>query len=105
MEEVISPQIVEHLTQFGVAGLMGVLWVWERLLSRRRERQLSEAHDRMVGEREQLSVLIELVRRNTQALERFDQTQARLLELIERAMFDGMNGRQEPTRTHKGATA
>lgn len=24
-------------TQFGVAGLMGALWVWERMLSRKRE--------------------------------------------------------------------
>ena len=35
----MSPESIEPLTQFGAAGLMGALWIWERLLSRRRERQ------------------------------------------------------------------
>lgn len=75
---------IQQLTQFGVAGLMGVLWVWERLFSRRRERQLSEAHERLMGQREELHELFELVRRNTQAVERFEQTQIQLTELLER---------------------
>ena len=37
-------ELIKNLTQFGVAGLMGVLWVIERWLSRRRETQLDEAH-------------------------------------------------------------
>ncbi|MCE9590157.1 MAG: hypothetical protein K8S99_06500 [Planctomycetes bacterium] len=80
----MSPEIVEHFTQFGVAGLMGVLWVWERLMSRRRERQLSETHERLMAQREQLSALLDLVKHNTQAVERFEQTQVRLIELIDR---------------------
>jgi hypothetical protein len=36
--------LLEPLSQFGIAGLMGALWIWERLLSRKRETQLSEAH-------------------------------------------------------------
>ena len=46
--------MIQQLTQFGVAGLMGVLWVWERLHSRKRERQLSEAHGELMSDREQL---------------------------------------------------
>ena len=57
-------EMIEPLTQFGVAGLMGVLWVWERLFSRRRERELSEAHERLMGERRELHELIELIQRN-----------------------------------------
>lgn len=76
--------LIEQLVQFGVAGLMGVLWVWERLHSRKRERQLSEAHARLLDEREHLDVLVRLVRQNTQALERFEQTQRRLATLLER---------------------
>ena len=74
---------LEALTQFGVASLMGVLWLWERFYSRRRERQLSEAHARLMHEREQLQVLVELVEKNIAAMERFGQTQEQLVRLLE----------------------
>jgi len=77
-------EMIEPLTQFGVAGLMGVLWLWERLHSRRRERQLSESHERLMGERRELHELVELVRRNTRAIEHFEATQAQLHDLLER---------------------
>lgn len=73
---------IESLTQFGVAGLMGVLWVWERMSSRKREAELSQAHRRLMKQREELAVLIRMVRQNTKALERFDQTQQQLRELL-----------------------
>lgn len=75
---------IESLTQFGVAGLMGLLWTWERWFSRRRERELSEAHQRLIGQREVLDTLIGLVQRNTEAIERFENTQQRLNTLLER---------------------
>lgn len=78
MEEVIQPFV-----QFGVAGLMGLLWVWERLYSRRRELQLDQAHQRLAEQREQLDVLAQLIRQNTAAIERFDCTQLRLIQLLE----------------------
>ena len=53
--------MVETLAQFGVAGLMGLLWVWERMHSRRREQQLSDAHQRLMMSDRQLEVLIRLV--------------------------------------------
>ena len=77
-------EFVQPLTQFGVAGLMGLLWVWERLMSRRRETQLNEAHQRMMQEHHELSVLVKLVRQNTRAMVRFDQTQLQLKELLEK---------------------
>ena len=77
-------EFVQPLTQFGVAGLMGLLWVWERLMSRRRETQLNEAHQRMIQEHHELSVLVKLVRQNTRAMVRFDQTQQQLKELLEK---------------------
>lgn len=75
---------LESLTQFGVAGLMGVLWTWERWFSRRRERELSEAHRRLIEQRETLTLIVDLVDRNTRAIERFERTQARLIELLEK---------------------
>lgn len=80
----MEPGMIQPLTQFGVAGLMGVLWVWERLLSRKREAQLDAAQARLVRQGEEWKALLETVQRNTQALERFEQTQAQLKALLER---------------------
>ena len=78
----MSTDFITSLTQFGVAGLMGVLWVWERTLSRKRDQQLDATHNTMMRERDALRVLIRLVRRNTQAIERFERTQERLLHRL-----------------------
>ncbi len=76
--------VVQAVAQFGAAGLMGTLWVWERSLTRRRETQLSEAHESLRAERQQLRELMRLVHRNTRAIERFDQTQNQLRQTLER---------------------
>lgn len=70
------------LASLGAAGLMGVLWVWERRLSRTRERQLSEAHGRLVDERGMMQVVTTLVRRNTAALTSLQTTQHQLVHLL-----------------------
>ncbi len=82
-------ETLQSLTQFGVAGLMGALWVWERTMTRRREQQLTAIHERLVGERQQLRELMRLAHRNTRAIERFDQTQNQLRDLLERMNRDG----------------
>ena len=46
-----STPIIENLTQLGAAGLMGAMWLWERNTSRTRERQIDEAHARILAER------------------------------------------------------
>ena len=74
--------IVELLVQFGVAGLMGTLWVWERTLTGKRERQLNDTHNRLMAEREQMKLLVRLVRRTTRAIERFDRTLDQLRQTI-----------------------
>lgn len=84
----LDPQSFDSLTQFGVAGLMGALWLWERLYSRRRERELTQAHERLIAQHEELRELITLVQRNTAAIERFEQTQARFTEVLDRLAED-----------------
>ncbi len=79
-------EIMQAFMQFGVAGLMGMLWTWERMNSRQRERQLDEAHDRLITQHEQLRNLAELIDRNTRTLERFEQTQTALRTLLERQL-------------------
>jgi hypothetical protein len=75
--------MIESISQFGVAGLMGVLWVVERLNSRRRETQLDEAHARLLRRGEELELLTRLVQRNTVVIERFHATQRRLQRVLE----------------------
>jgi hypothetical protein len=87
---------IQPLTQFGVAGLMGLLWVWERLMSRRREAQLHEAHLRLQQQHHELGVLVKLVRRNTRAIARFDRTQLQLKELLEK-MHHGIDQQAAPS--------
>ena len=80
--------LIEPLTQFGSAGLMGALWICERLLSRKREAQLNEAHDQLMRQERELSELIELVRHNTRAMKAAERTQLQLKSLLERIQHD-----------------
>lgn len=73
--------VMDQLVQFGVAGLMGALWVWERLYRRRRERELSQAHLRLMTQHEQLGALVHLVRQNTRAMVHSERTGKRICEL------------------------
>lgn len=66
---------ITDLTQFGAAGLMGLMWLWERRMSRQREQQLDDCHDRIMADRIQLEQLIDLVRQNTAALTRLAESQ------------------------------
>lgn len=77
-----APPLAE-LTSFGAAGLMGVMWLWERRTSRRREEQLDEAHARILGDRVQLEELIDVVRQNSAAFARLGALQEQLLRRLE----------------------
>ena len=77
-------QLLPMLSKLGAVWLIGALWIVERWLSRTRESQLTEAHAQIMRQREEIKVLTVLVRRNTRAIERFDQTQARLFDFLER---------------------
>lgn len=86
--------ILHEMTQFGVAGLMGVLWVWERWLSRQRERQLNETHERLAHREEVVESMMRLVDRNARAFDRFAQLQQELHHLLETLHAD-LQQRQE----------
>lgn len=70
------------LASFGMGGLMGAMWLWERRTSRQREEQLDEAHARIVADRIGLEQLIDVVRQNTEALGRFTATQEQILRQL-----------------------
>jgi hypothetical protein len=71
--------IIEPIAQFGVAGFMGMMWLWERHTSRKREEQIDDAHARIVGDRVQLDQLIAVVRGNAEAMTRLATTQEQLI--------------------------
>ena len=79
-----APQL-EHITSFGVAGLMGAMWLWERRNSQKREQQIDDAHARILGDRVQLDVLMAVVRQNAEAISRLSATQEQLLRQMERS--------------------
>ncbi|MCK4872740.1 MAG: hypothetical protein KAS72_08460 [Phycisphaerales bacterium] len=76
-------EATQTMTQFGAAGLIGVLWMWERRLNARRERQLSEAHDHIIEQRYQLEELLKVVADNTRAISSMEACQQRLAALLE----------------------
>ena len=76
---------IEQLTSFGVAGLMGAMWLWERRNSQKREQQIDDAHARILGDRVQLDVLMAVVRQNAEAITRLSATQEQFLRQFERS--------------------
>ena len=57
------------LTEFGAAGLIGMLWLIERRAATARERQIDEAHQRIMASNQQVTTLGEVIDRNTRAIE------------------------------------
>lgn len=85
--------LISDLTSFGAAGLMGAMWLIERRLSRRREQQLEEAHDRICRDEERLDVLTDVVGRNNAAIVKFLQHQQHQTEILKHLVEDIHHGR------------
>jgi len=71
------------LMQFGAAGLIGLLWIIERRFGQKRERQLDESHGTIMRQRQELAALLSVVRENTKAISRLEQSQRHLIRLLE----------------------
>jgi hypothetical protein len=82
---VTDPDLLTELRSFGVAGLMGVMWLWERRNSQRREQQLDETHARITSDRVALDQLISVVRQNAEALTGLTSTQQQLVHQLSAA--------------------
>lgn len=74
--------IMTDLANFGAAGLMGAMWLWERRLSRQREQQLNDAHERIIRDEERLKMLTHVVDQNTAAVTRFSETQRQVVDAL-----------------------
>jgi hypothetical protein len=78
-----SSDALAQLTSLGAAGIMGAMWLWERRMSRQRDQQLDETHERILGDRVQLEQLIEVVRGNAEAMTRLTSVQDQLVRTLE----------------------
>lgn len=77
-------EALASLTQFGVSGLIGWMWLVERRAAAARERQVQEAHDRLMSEKTRLEVLVQALRENTRALTALEVGQRGFLAVLKR---------------------
>lgn len=75
--------LMSVLTQFGAAGLIGLLWVLERRAAAGRERQLSEAHQKLMSQQREMDALLQVVKENTSAAKALEYTQRRLIDYLD----------------------
>lgn len=78
----MEPNIVTMATQFGVSGLIAWMWLTERRAATQRDRDLSQAHERLVEQRVQLDALMALVADNTRAVSSMESALRSLADSI-----------------------
>ena len=86
----MEAEVMGAMTQFGVAGLVCWMWLSERRASAERERQITEAHTKLIRQDDGQRVLIEVVRENTKAMASLEAGQRGL-----GAAIDRLGGRRE----------
>jgi hypothetical protein len=77
----VSGDILNY-AQFGVAGLMGALWWWERKYSRQREDELTQAHQAIMDTREHLNAVLDALQGNTKVISDFTAVQNEILRVL-----------------------
>ena len=80
----MEAELMGAMTQFGVAGLVCWMWLSERRASADRERQITEAHTKLIRQDDGQRVLLEVVRENTKALASLEVGQRGLGSAIDR---------------------
>ena len=76
-------EVLPILSQFGAAGLIGVMWIAERRQASAREQQLSEAHAKLAEQTHALDAVLGVVKENTRAIATLEQMQRQLIELAQ----------------------
>ncbi|HEX8325226.1 MAG TPA: hypothetical protein VF595_15090 [Tepidisphaeraceae bacterium] len=75
---------VDSISSLGAAGLIGAMWLWERRQSSQREKQLDEAHARILADKVQMDALIDLVQHSTETLSKLALQQDALLRRLDK---------------------
>ena len=87
----MNTELMTILSQFGPAGLLGVLWILERRHATLRDRQLADAHRTLTAPPSPAAALLSVVRDNTRAIVTLEQTLRHLLRTAER-LSDRLSG-------------
>src|SRR5687767_1653289 len=82
-ESIMTSELLPILSQFGAAGLIGLMWIAERRHAAVRERQLDEAHGKLSAQDQALRALLDVVKENTRAIATLEQTQRQLIDLAQ----------------------
>jgi hypothetical protein len=85
----MTPEILGAMAQFGSAGLIGWMWLTERLGAAEHERRVSELHQRVLRDREVLDLVVQALRDNTRAMAELEAGQQRLARALERMVERG----------------
>jgi hypothetical protein len=85
-------EIAAAAAQFGVAGMVCWMWLFERRAAGARERQLTESHERIARNQREIDVLVAALGENTRALTALEAGQRGLVAMLER-LADGRGGR------------
>ncbi|MGC4030759.1 MAG: hypothetical protein QM754_03270 [Tepidisphaeraceae bacterium] len=75
---------LETIPSLGAAGLIGAMWLWERRQSAQREKQLDDAHARILADKVQMDALIDLVQHSTETLSKLALQQDALLRKLDK---------------------
>lgn len=84
----MEPEIATLFAQFGVAGLIGWMWLTERRSALQREQQLTQAHDALTRDRQSVEILLKALDANTRAITSLEASQQRLIAALERTPLD-----------------
>ena len=79
----MGESILQAMTEFGAAGLIGLLWILERRYASKRDRQLDEAHRLLISQGRELEIWLRLVREHTKALNGLERTQRELITMLQ----------------------
>jgi hypothetical protein len=79
-------ELMSLVAQFGSAGLIAMIWMVERRQAATRDRQLSEAHERVLQQRMELGQLLGVVSENTKAVTGLEHSQRGIAGLLERVL-------------------
>lgn len=78
----METELAAAVAQFGVAGLIGWMWLTERRASADRDKQLNDAHERILRDNVSLDTLLKALENNTRAMTALQAAHQRLTDLL-----------------------
>lgn len=78
----MDPQLATMAAQFGVAGLIGWMWLTERRAAADRDRQLAEAHAALAQSQKSVEVLLHALDENTRAIATLESSHRALVDAL-----------------------